>query len=121
MGEGGGAEIDGCKPAGIAVGENVDRLAGLLARGDLANDFQPVPADAAVQFHILVGDLGGAPVGSRGAVGLGNAAQKAAHFIQRPAQIDCGGACLVELFPHRIECGIGSILAHAHGNAIGGQ
>lgn len=50
------------------MGEDIDRLARLLARRDRLDDGETVLADGAVQPNILVGDLTGAPVGGRGAL-----------------------------------------------------
>ena len=72
---GGGAVVDRRQPAGIAVGEDVDRLAGLLLRRDPLDDLKAVPADRAVEFDVLVGDLAGAAPGGGGAVGCRAAAQ----------------------------------------------
>src|SRR4029077_15425461 len=66
-----GAPIHGCKPAGVAVGENVDRLARLLGRRDRLDQSKPVSADLAVDADILLGDLAGAFVGGPAACGRG--------------------------------------------------
>ena len=87
---GGGAVIDRRQPAGVAMGEDVDPFARLLPGGDLLDDGEPVAADGAVEFDILVGDLGGALVGGGDALGHGQRLQELAHFIQRPAQVDRG-------------------------------
>ena len=117
---GGGAVVDGGQPAGIAVGQDVDRFAGLLGRGDLPDDLQAVLADAAVELDILVGDLGGPPIGGLGALGRRQGRQHAAHLVQRPAQIDGGRARLVQLVPDLVERRVRRIVAHLDGDAIGG-
>ena len=55
----GGAPVNGRQPACVAVGENVDRLSRLLARGYALDDVETVAADALVDGDVLIRDLGG--------------------------------------------------------------
>ena len=47
--------------------QDVDRLARLLALGDLADDLEPVPADGAVELDVVVGHVGRSGIGGFGA------------------------------------------------------
>ena len=64
-GRGGGAPVDGREPAGIAMGENIDRLAGGLARRRGADEGEAVIADRRTERDILVCDASGAGQGCR--------------------------------------------------------
>src|SRR6056297_2928770 len=55
--------------------------------GDVAVDLQPVHADHAVGLDILVADPRGLGEGGRGALGLGQAREGAAHLVERPAEV----------------------------------
>ena len=85
-----GAVIHRRQPAGIAMGEDVEFLAGLLG-GDLADDLQPVFADGLAHGHIFVGDGGGFLPGQGGALIARAVQQRVPHAPQGPAQIDGGG------------------------------
>ncbi len=87
----GGADVDGGEPAGIAMGEQVDRLAALLGR-DRLDQRQAVAADRLVDGHILLADLGGAAVGGRDARGAGLVAHRRRHLVERPFEVDGGRA-----------------------------
>ena len=54
----GRAVIHKGQPAGIAVGENIDRFT-IFAIAYLFDDLQSVLADAAAEFSIFIGDLAG--------------------------------------------------------------
>ena len=54
-----GAVIHGGEPAGIAMGEDIHRLARLLARGNLLDDCKAMLADGAVEQHVFLGDCRG--------------------------------------------------------------
>ena len=56
---GGGAPIDRCEPAGIAVGEHVDRLAS-ASRGNRRHQIEAVAADCLIDRDILVANRGSA-------------------------------------------------------------
>ena len=57
------APIDGRKPAGVAMGQDIDGFARLLGRGDRFDQRQAVPADIPVDRDIFFGDFGGTLVG----------------------------------------------------------
>ncbi len=84
------APIDGSKPAGIAVGEDVDALARLFARGDVLDQGQAVPPDGDIDGDILVADLRRAGIGRRNALGTRAVADRGDHLVERPFQIDRG-------------------------------
>jgi len=102
------------------MGKDAHGLARLLFRSDLANDIEAVRADCAVELNIFFGDLGGTLIGSIRTFCLRQWTQIFAHRIQRPAQVDGGGAGLVEFFPYGIEVSIRGVFRHRDGNAVGG-
>ena len=86
----GGAVIHRRQPAGIAMGEDVDGLAGFFAATSLMIS-RPCAPIAIAHGDILVGDGGGFLPGQRGALVARLVEQRVAHAIQGPAQIDGGG------------------------------
>src|SRR4029079_11724937 len=83
------APIDTSKPAGVAMGEDIDARA-LLLFGMRFDDAKSALTDLAAGFHIRIADLGGTGV-SRGDARLARlVAQGGAHLIERPAEIDSG-------------------------------
>src|SRR5262249_24817169 len=57
------APIDRRQPAGVAMCQHVDRLAGLFLRHNRLDQRQPVAADRLVDGDVLVVDRGGALIG----------------------------------------------------------
>ena len=114
-----GSVIHGGEPAGIAMGEDIHRLAWLLARGDLLDDREAMLADGAVEQHVFLGDGRGPAIGCFLSSGFRQAAQEAAHVIQGPFQIDGGGAGYVQGFPSLVEGSIAGIARHGNRHAIG--
>ena len=113
------AAIDAGEPAGVAVGEDVDALARLLARGDRLDQLRPVHADGAVGLDVGVADLGGALVGGGDAPLARQVAHGGAHLVQRPAQVDGGRALLGEVADGAVERLVGGILAQRETDAVG--
>jgi hypothetical protein len=68
---------------------------------------EPVDPDHPVRLHILVADRGGLGEGGLGAVGLGQPRERRAHLVERPAQVDRGGAGGVEDVVGAGERGVG--------------
>ena len=114
----GGAVIHRRQPAGIAMGEDVDGLAGLLC-SDLPDDFQAMLADGHRHRHIFVGDGGGFGPGQLRALVARLVEQRVPHAIQRPAQIDGGGPGLSQHVVNAGEIFVGGIAAHRQRQAIG--
>ena len=87
----GGAPIDRRKPAGIAVCEDIhwSMWAGV---GRFGNKRQSMVADSAVGGHILVADFLGEHPGTVCALRFGAFQQQRKHSVERPAQVDRGGA-----------------------------
>ena len=65
---GGRAPIDGCQPAGVAMGQYVDALTRLFRCNNRLDQGEAVLADAPVDGNVLFGNLGGADVGGRGSL-----------------------------------------------------
>ena len=59
------APVDRREPAGVAMGQDVDGLAGPLPRRDLFDQRQTMPADPLVDRDVLLGDFDRAPVSRR--------------------------------------------------------
>ena len=114
-----GAVIDGRQPAGIAVCQDVDRLARLLALGDLADDLEPVAANGAVELDVVVGHLGRAGISGLGATSGRKRLERLAHLVQRPAQVDRGRPRRVQRLPGRVEGCIGRVVAHLQRDPVG--
>ena len=111
------APVAGSEPAGVAVRQHVDAA---LLLGDGAHQVQPVLADAAVDRHVLVDDLGRAAIGGRSAPALRQQAQGAAHLVERPSQVDGGRPRRLEPGIGRLQARIRGVGAHRQRNAIGG-
>ena len=62
---------------------------------------------AAVELDVLVGDPAARRVGGLGALGRRQRRRSAAHLVERPAQVDGGGAGRVQLLPGLVEGGVG--------------
>ena len=84
----GRAPIDRGKPAGIAMGQDVDRLARPLALRRGLDQRQAMPADGGIDGDILLADLAGAAIGGRHAFARRQRQKRLAHAVQPPAQID---------------------------------
>src|SRR6202042_2840152 len=107
-----GAVIDRGQPTGVAMGEDIDGLAGLLPRRQTAKDLEAVAANRAVDLDILVGDSLGLSV-SGGGPRLGSQrGEMLADGVQRPAQVDRGGPGRGKLAERGVERGVAPILAH---------
>jgi hypothetical protein len=87
---GGGAPVDGGEPAGVAMGQHIHALAGLLLRGDLADQRQTMRADGVIDGDVLVAKLCGEAPGGGGAIRFIKRRETGARRIQRPFQVDCG-------------------------------
>ena len=95
------APVDRGEPAGVAVGEHVDRPAGPWLAGAL-DQRQPVVADGGVDRHVLVAHLGGAPPGGARArvrrragaarVLISSSAQRRLTAVGRAASSRCAAA-----------------------------
>ena len=119
-GRGGGAPVDGREPAGIAMGENIDRLAGRLARRRGADEGEAVIADRRTERDILVGDASGAGQGCRRAFAGRQRHDEPAHPLERPGEIDGGRPGRGETFAGAGETRVGCVFAQSKGDAIGG-
>ena len=101
------------------MGEDVDRLAGLLGGRQLAKDVEPVAADRAVDLDVLVGDSLGLRVGGRGARLRGEGREKLANRIKSPAQVDRGRTGGCELVARGVERRVALVLPHGEREPIG--
>ena len=115
----GGAPIHGREPAGIAMGQDLDRLALAPCRRGL-DQRQPGLADGPVDRHILLGDRRRLAIGQRRALGRPAVAQGVLHAVQRPAQIDRGGPCRGQQLMGRLHRRVARIGAGRQRHAIGG-
>ena len=111
------APIDSCQPARIAMGENVDRRA-TLARGDLADQREPVVADGRTDRDILFRQLAGQSPGLLRPLGCGQRREGQAQPLQRPAQVDGGGARRCKLFDGVGESRVGGVGHQGKGQSI---
>ena len=84
----GRAPIHRRQPAGIAMGQHVDALTGLLSRRDRLDQRKAVMADTLVDRDVFFGDLARARIGCRGPLRRRQMPQHRAHFIERPFQVD---------------------------------
>ena len=114
-----GAPVDRRQPAGVAVGEHVDRtvLAGVRPR--LFDDLQAVPADGLVGRHVFIADLPGPRVGRGGALGPGPVAQPRAQIVERPLEIDRRRPGLGQGFIGPVHGLVGGVGAQPQAQAIG--
>ena len=109
---GGGAVVDRRQPAGVAMGEDIDRFAGLLAFSQPPEELEAVAADRAVDLDILVGDSRRLGVGGGGARLRSERPETRARRVQRPAQVDRGRPGRRKLVPRGGERRVARILAH---------
>ncbi len=83
----GGPPIHRRQPAGVAVRQDVHRVAS-LAPGSLGDQVGAVLADGPAGRHVLLGDGGGLGGGGFGAPGRGEGGDRRGYAPQRPGQID---------------------------------
>ena len=119
-GRGGGAPVDGREPAGIAMGENIDGLAGGLARRRGPDEGEAMIADRRAERDILLGDASGAGKGCRRAFAGRQRHDEPTHPFERPGEIDGGRPCRGQTFAGAGEAGVGRVFAQSKGDAIGG-
>ena len=81
--------IDGREPAGIAMGEDVDRCAAFLL-GMRADQPEAMLADLTVGLDVLVADFGGTGEGGSNPSVARLVAHGLLHLIERPTEIDRG-------------------------------
>ena len=112
------APIDAGEPAGIAMGEDVERLRPFFFAAASLQNLEAVLADGAAHLDILVRDLRGLRPGDRGALLARMVAQHVAHALQRPAQIDRGRPRLGEHVVRAVERLVRRILAHRERDAV---
>ena len=93
-GGGGGAVVDESEPAGVAVGEDVDGLAGGFARGDVLDEGEAVLADGGAGGGVFVGDAVGFGEGDFGPGGGGEGEEEIELAFEGPGEIDGGGAAV---------------------------
>ena len=116
-----GAPIDGGEPAGVAMGENLDRFARLFfARGDRLDELHPVPADRPVDGDVLLADRGRARIGRGDARGLGEPVDRGADLVEPPFEVDRGRPRGKQRRIGALERGIGGIGAQRQAQPIGG-
>ena len=115
------AAIDGGEPAGVAVGEDVDRLLVLLALGRHQDGLEAVLADAPVGLDVVLADLRRALVGCRQPSLPRQIAHRAQHLLQRPAQVDGGGALRGQQRDGAVDGLVGGVRAQRQANAVGGR
>ena len=113
--------VDAGEPAGVAVGQDVDGLARLLAHGGSRDQLGAVGADGAVGRDVGVGELGGALVGGGGTGRPRQVADGGAHLVERPAQVDGGGALPGQMGDGAVEALVGGVRAQRQAHAIGGR
>ncbi len=91
----------------------------LSRRLQVADQAEPVLADAAADLGILVADLGGAPVGGLAALAGRQGRQQRPQIVERPAQVHRRRARLQQ---HRVGAGqhrVGRIGRHGQRHAVG--
>ncbi len=80
-----GSPVDRRQPTGIAVGQQVDRLAAAFPFPDIDDQFLPVIADGRTGRDIVVTNLRRAPISFGNALVARTIADAALHELQRPA------------------------------------
>ena len=91
------------------MGQDVDRLARLLGRGDCLDQAEPVAADLAVDLDILVGDCAGAGVGRVHPGRRRERRERPLHLVNSPSQIDRGRPRRGQHLAGMVERRVGSI------------
>ena len=101
------------------MGEDVDRFAGLLVRGQAAKNLEAMPADRAIDLDVLVGDSLGLGIGGGGPRLRGERGEMLADRVQSPAQVDRRRPRRGKLFVRGVERRVARILAHGEREPIG--
>ena len=118
---GGGAPVDGGEPAGVAMGEDVERPAGGLVRGEGAEQRQPGLADAAVDRDILIAKGGGEVARPRSAGSRRQRLQVRAGAVERPAEVDGGRPGREQRGVRPVQSRVGRIGAQSEPETVGGR
>ena len=82
------APIDRRQPAGVAMGQYVERTLLPFLPPVILEQGERVLPDGPVRRNILIADFGGAGIGGLDPVRRRQRAQTVAHVVQRPAQVD---------------------------------
>ena len=111
----GRAPIHRRRPACIAMGQDVHAT---FSDSNVADHGQPVFANPAVHFNIVISNLIGARKGRLGPVFWRKRAQQPLHLIQRPAQIDRRGPGFMQDVPGLGQAGIGRVQRHLYRHTV---
>ncbi len=101
------------------MGEHINTLARSLLCGDCLNDVEPVDANLPAALGVVVTNLGCASVGRRHAIGLGERCEMSSHLLERPFEIDGGGALFCEMSDGVCYRGIGCVLGERETDTVG--
>ena len=116
----GRAPVDRGEPAGVAVGEHIERGAGLAGR-QLLEDRQAVLADGLAHGDVLIGDGGGRLPGRLGPLDRRQRLHLGPHPLQSPAQVDRRGPGGIELRKRRRQGGIAGVGLQGQHQPVGAR
>ena len=109
------APVDAGDPAGVAMGEDVDRSDRALGLVGLADQRQPVLGDRRIGGDVFFGEPVGNGEGRIGTIGLRQARNLAPDDVERPAQIDRGRPCRQQPSMGGGKAGVGSVMVERDG------
>ena len=116
----GRAPVHRGQPAGVAVGEHIERRA-WPGRRQLPEDRQPVLADRLAHGHVLIGDRRGLQPGCLGPLGRRQLPHLGPHPLQGPAQVDRRGPGGIELLKGRRQGGVARVRLQGQHQPVGAR
>jgi hypothetical protein len=114
----GGAPVDGGEPAGVAVGEDVDRPAAAALRPESVDECEAMLADGPIHRNIFIADRCRKLVGRLDPLIFGQSPDGIAHALQRPAEVDGGWSRLREFLLRRDHRGVRGIVAQGQAQPV---
>ena len=119
-GRGGGADVDGREPAGVAVREEVDARAGFFRAAMARMSGSPAAAMPRLRATSSSQISSASRRAASARVAVGERRDVRAHAVERPAQVDGGGPGGEEGGVRVRETGVGGIVAEREPHAPGG-
>ena len=109
------------QPAGVAMGQHIQRAAARFHRRGLLKNRKAMIADRGIDCGVFLTDDAGEIESVRRAGRFGQWAQTRVHLFQRPTQIDGCGPRRAQ-HPHgRLQALIARIVAHGQRHAVSGE
>ncbi len=114
----GGAPIDACQPARVAMSQHVQLRSGRFLRQHFAKNREAVTADRLVHGDILIAQFGRTGVSRFEPLGRRQLRHRGLHLVERPLQVDRGGPGLVQRLVGRGKPRVAGIIAQGEANSV---